>query len=178
MREYTKYTKELLEPLVKESISVSEVLRKLGKKQTGSIATHLSKVIQKFKIDTSHFLGQAANCGENHRGGPEKMNWQEILVLRNGDRRQTAFRLRRALVESGRDYECEECKIDEWNNKKLKLQVDHKNNNWIDDRPENLRFLCPNCHSQTPDHSGSKGLTDLFTDSRGHKERRKNKNGL
>lgn len=30
----------------------------------------------------------------------------------------------------------------------LTLDVDHKNNNWLDDRLENLQFLCPNCHSQ------------------------------
>ena len=170
MSTYTKYTKEILEPLVAESVSVSEVLRKLGKRQTGSIATHLSKVIKKFEIDTSHFLGQRANCGENHKGGPKKKGWKEVLVLREGDRRQDAYRLRRALVESGRPYECEECKTSDWNGKELKLQVDHKNRNWLDDRPRNIRFLCPNCHSQTEGHSGSKGLTDLFTDARLHRE--------
>lgn len=175
MSAYTKYTKELLEPIVAESVSVADVLRKLGKRQSGSIATHLSKVIKKFEIDTSHFLGQAANCGSKHKGGPKKKTWKQILVKRKGDTRQKAFKLRRALVECGRTYSCEECHIEQWNGKEIKLQVDHKNGDWTDDRPDNLRFLCPNCHSQTANHSGSQGLTDLFTDARRYKERRKQK---
>ena len=162
MRNYAKYTKEMLEPLVRESVSVAEVLRKLGKRQSGSISTHLSRVIKKFDIDTSHFLGQRANQGENHKGGPKKKTWEEILVLKEGDRREDAFRLRRALVESGRDYKCEKCEADVWNGEELKLEVDHKDGNWLNNRPENLRFLCPNCHSQTKGYSGSKGLTGLF----------------
>lgn len=48
------------------------------------------------------------------------------------------------------EYECSECKIIEWNNQKLCLQLDHKNGNKKDNSLPNLRWLCPNCHSQTP----------------------------
>jgi 5-methylcytosine-specific restriction endonuclease McrA len=162
MRKYSKYTKELLEPIIKESISIAQVLRKLGKKQAGGTHCNLAKNIKKFNIDTSHFLGAAANCGENHKGGPDKKSWQEVLVLSNSDKREAAFRLRRALVECGRTYCCQQCGISDWNGKTIVLQVDHINRDWLDNRPENLRFLCPNCHSQTEGHSGSKGKTELF----------------
>jgi len=51
-------------------------------------------------------------------------------------------------------YKCGMCGIDEWNNKKLSLHLDHINGVNDDHRLENLRFLCPNCHSQTETYTG------------------------
>ena len=51
-------------------------------------------------------------------------------------------------------YECSECGISEWNDKKLALHLDHINGKNGDHRLENLRFLCPNCHSQTDTYTG------------------------
>jgi predicted RNA-binding Zn-ribbon protein involved in translation (DUF1610 family) len=51
-------------------------------------------------------------------------------------------------MEIGRPYLCEGCGNDGmWMGKKLVLEVDHKDRNWLDDRQENLRFVCPNCHT-------------------------------
>jgi hypothetical protein len=51
-------------------------------------------------------------------------------------------------------YKCNECEINDWNGKKLSLHLDHINGKNGDHRLENLRFLCPNCHSQTDTYTG------------------------
>jgi HNH endonuclease len=55
---------------------------------------------------------------------------------------------RKYLAEE-RGYNCEVCGISEHNGKKLTLQVDHINGDPGNDHPDNLRLICPNCHSQT-----------------------------
>ena len=58
--------------------------------------------------------------------------------------------LRRCILKHGLlPYKCDICGITEWNNKTLSLELDHINGKNNDNRLENLRFLCPNCHSQT-----------------------------
>ena len=171
----SKYTKELLQPIVKKNISLAGVLKDLGLKLTGSNYSHIKSRIEKAQLDISHFLGKASNCGNKHKGGPVKKTWEQVLVLKKEGHREKAVRLRRALVEYGKTYECEKCGLNEWLGEEIKLQIDHINGEWLDNRPENLRFMCPNCHSQTNNHSGSKGLTDLFTNKRMYQEYRKNK---
>ena len=145
-----KYTKEILLKAAKNNISMAGVLRYLKLRPSGGMHTYLCKRIKEFEIDISHFLGKSSNRGIRHRGGPTKKLWQKILIKRKKGRREKAIYLRRALIESGRTYKCAACnQSSTWNNKPLSLQVDHINQDWLDDRKENLRFMCPNCHSQS-----------------------------
>ena len=51
-------------------------------------------------------------------------------------------------------YKCESCGMtDKWNGKPILLEIDHINGDCFDNTKDNLRFLCPNCHSQTHTHS-------------------------
>jgi predicted RNA-binding Zn-ribbon protein involved in translation (DUF1610 family) len=149
-----KYTKEVLEPLVQGSLSVAEVMRKLGMRHLdGGTHSHISRQIRKFGIDTSHLLGKARQRGtiSNH-----KLPWQKILVRdRLNGRKECTPKLRRAMIESGIEYRCGTCGIAPvWNNKNLVLQISHKDGNSVNDEKDNLHFECPNCHSQTDDFSG------------------------
>lgn len=58
--------------------------------------------------------------------------------------------VKRRLLEAGiLENRCSECGITDWRGKPLSIQIDHRNGIRDDHRLENLRMLCPNCHSQT-----------------------------
>lgn len=68
-----------------------------------------------------------------------------------GAKRIPGQRLKAWLVAAGllKD-ECVRCGIGpNWHGQPLVLQLDHENGDPLDNRLENLRILCPNCHSQT-----------------------------
>lgn len=141
-----KITDAMLADVVKESKSFSEVLRSLGLKAVGGSITHYTKSVKALGLDTSHFSGQLWSKGKTL---PKKRVADNILVLRvKGERCKTKL-LVRALLELGRKHECSKCgQLPKWMGNPLTLDVDHIDENWLDDRAENLRFLCPNCHSQ------------------------------
>lgn len=51
-------------------------------------------------------------------------------------------------------YKCSVCSIKDWNGKNIVLEIDHIDGNSSNDLPENLRFICSNCHSQTSTFKG------------------------
>jgi 5-methylcytosine-specific restriction endonuclease McrA len=71
---------------------------------------------------------------------------------------------RKLIKENWIPYECAVCQNPgEWQGSKLVLQLDHVNGVSSDNRIQNLRFICPNCHSQTDTYAGknSKGMRPL-----------------
>ncbi len=174
-----KYTQEVLEAAVRQSHSVAGVLRVLGLKQAGGTHAHVARRIKALGINTSHFLGQASNRGPSHKG-PKKLAWWELLVLRTNGLRQKPHKLRRALLEIGREYRCEGegCSLsDWWLDKQLVLHVNHKNGDWLDNRAENLEFLCPNCHSQTATYCRGMRPDQLTSVAAREREYRKRQKG-
>ncbi|MEV4277780.1 helix-turn-helix domain-containing protein [Actinoplanes xinjiangensis] len=150
---YVKYTRAMLTEAVSASTSMAGVLRHLGLRLNGGAHAHLRRRITQLGIDTSHFLGLGHARGTR---SPRRRRPEEILIERPPEaRRQAPTLLRRALEELGRPYLCAECGIGgTWNERSLTLQVDHIDGRFWNCRAENLRFLCPNCHSQTATYAG------------------------
>ncbi|GIG57021.1 hypothetical protein Lfu02_13930 [Longispora fulva] len=147
------YTREMLEKAVAESVSVMGVMRALGIRLTGGSHAHLKRRITREGIDISHFTGSNHNRGKK---SAYRLSARQILVQRGSDQnRAKPEMLRRAMLESGIPHECATCgSLAEWQGRPLTLHVDHISANFADCRLENLRFLCPNCHSQTATYAG------------------------
>ncbi|KUN82643.1 HNH endonuclease signature motif containing protein [Streptomyces griseoruber] len=151
-REGVKWTREILESAVAASTNMCEVLRHLELEVVGGHHMHISRRIKAYGIDTSHFQGQT------RRGKPWRPRTPEALLVQQPDgqaRRVPSDRLRWAMTASGMSEQCGLCGIGNvWRGHPLPLEVDHVDGNWRDNRIENLRFLCPNCHSTTDNDRG------------------------
>ena len=69
--------------------------------------------------------------------------------------------IKKILLTSGKKYVCDECGISEWNGQKLSLHLEHIDGDSFNNKIENLKFLCPNCHSVTETYCGRNKNTGL-----------------
>lgn len=151
----SKYTKDLLGPVVAKSLSFAQVLRELGLKPTGGNYRNIAARMRLLGIATSHFRGMGWARGETAQTHPvvarttRRLRRPDEEVFVENSPEIIGYRLVRRILRRGVPYACTECGISEWRGKRLRLHLDHRNGVNNDNRLENLRLLCPNCHSQT-----------------------------
>jgi hypothetical protein len=151
MCKFDDFSKDELQELLDTSNSYADVIRRTGLSIHGSNYRTLQNLIKKHELDTSTLKMNKKSASFR---GNRKQPLEEILVEHSTYPRS---HLKPRLVDEGYlDYICTGCNnTGEWNNKKLVLQLEHINGNSCDNRIENLTFLCPNCHSQTPTYAGA-----------------------
>lgn len=147
---------------VQDSKSMAAVLRIVNLDYNGGNISWLKNKISKLSLDISHFTGAAHALGKSLPSF-YKYELSSLLVKDSAYVYNTRFK-DRLIKENILEERCAVCSATHWNNAPLALQLDHINGVNNDNRVENLRLLCPNCHSQTPTFAGrniNKNLNDL-----------------
>ncbi|MFA5024598.1 MAG: HNH endonuclease signature motif containing protein [Patescibacteria group bacterium] len=146
------WNEQQLRQAAKESFSLRQVLHKLNLKEAGGNYNQIKKYLSEYRINIKHFRGKGWNKGL--RGlGAARIPLEKILRL---DSNFQSHKLKKRLFAA--KLKSPQCEICGWAKKsadgRLPLELDHINGNSRDNRLENLRILCPNCHSLQSTHRG------------------------
>lgn len=144
-----KYTDLEFIEAVKSSFSIRQVLIKIGLAPKGGNYKTVHNLIDKLKLDTSHFKGQG--WSKDSVIGP-KRPIEDYL-----DNTQTiqSYKLKKRLLMDGIfEHQCSCCGITEWLKQPAPLELDHVDGNSQNNALSNLRLLCPNCHAFTSTYRG------------------------
>lgn len=142
---YRKWTDEDLIQAAKASFTKAEVMKKIGisNRNAGNYTT-LDKHIKRLQIDISHFTQRIYGNAE----GKKEYAIEEVFIKNSTYSNRVGLKtkiLKNKLLEE----KCHVCGITEWCGVKLVLQLDHIDGDRTNNVINNLRFICPNCHSQT-----------------------------
>jgi len=145
------WTDEELTAAINASKSYRSVLIKLQLVPAGGNYEQIKLRAKILGINTEHFTGKIWNKGLRYE--LERTPLENLLIE---NREVQSFKLKSRLFKA--KLKKPKCEICGWNEKatdgRIPVELDHINGNRYDNRLENLRILCPNCHSLQPTHRG------------------------
>ena len=143
---------EVIMDKLKKSTSFEGFIKSLGYTSGRNQHTRIAviKYLESKNIDYRDYLASNRDIA-NRKSIPD----DEYFVLGTKYRSGSSFVKR--YKNKVNNYACSICGISKWMDKEITLQVDHINGNHYDNRLTNLRFLCPNCHSQTSTYGNKRG---------------------
>lgn len=142
-----RHTDEEFTAAVQEVVSMAQLVKKLDMVISGWNYKNLYGRIQRLQLSTAHWKGRAELAAD----GTSRLLSQPLLaeiLVENSPYDPSSMR-RLVIKHNLLAYQCAKCGISEWMGEPLQLQLDHINGKRRDQRLENLRWLCPNCHTQT-----------------------------
>jgi 5-methylcytosine-specific restriction endonuclease McrA len=140
MRKYKEYTDEDVISAAAKVKSIAGLLKELKLTPAGGNYANAKRTIQKLKIDCTHWTGQG---------------WNKNAQLKNWSDYSRVAYLKKHLIKE-RTHKCELCNLDIWQNNLIALEVHHIDGDRTNNTLNNLKLLCPNCHSTTNNYRNRK----------------------
>lgn len=136
-----RYTIDDIINAVKESTTLTDVVRKLGLSVAGGNMETISRKIRQHSIDTSHFNGKNFNKGkEACNKKPIEFYLTENIVVKSD------YLKKRLIKENVFEHKCMLCGLSKWQGRQIPLELHHSNGDRTNNTLENIMIICPNCH--------------------------------